>query len=319
MERYLPQIKFIGENEQQTLFQKSVAILGLGALGSVAAELLTRAGIGHLILIDHDIVELSNLQRQSLYDESDINKMKAKAAFEKLEKINSEVTFTLSTAHITRDNTSLLKADIILDCTDNMETRFVINEFCKKNNLSWVHAAASGSIGVVLPVSDIYCFNCVYGHAKNGMTCNDAGILNTTAYTTASIQVTEAIKILLNKPHSHLIRFDLWNNTFDHVKVKQAPNCMVCKGITNGKESFTLSRCNTGVYSAKPNKSIAIDINKIKNAYETIRETPIAVFIKVHGVEVLVYNYGELVFKQFRDEEKIKKLAKEIYEVGSNH
>ena len=232
MGRYQQQIKFLGAEEQETLSKKSAAILGLGALGSVAAELLTRAGIGHITLIDCDFVELSNLQRQSLYDESDINKPKAAAAFEKLQKINSEVTFTVSTAHITKENTPLLKSDIVLDCTDNLETRFIINDYCRKNIIPWVHAAAVGSIGVVLPITGTYCLSCVYGNAGNGMTCDDVGILNTTSHATASIQVTEAMKILLNKPHANaLLRFNLWSNTFENIKVKK--NLIVLSAITS--------------------------------------------------------------------------------------
>ena len=320
MERYQQQIKFLGAKEQEILSRKHVAILGLGALGSVAAELLTRAGIGHITLIDHDIVELSNLQRQSLYDESDLSKSKAISAFEKLQKINAEVTFIVSAQHITEENAQLLKADIVLDCTDNLKARFVINNYCKQNDIPWVHAAAAGSIGTVLPVSNSYCFHCIFSNSKESMTCDNAGILNTVAHTTASIQVTEAIKILLDKPHAHLIRFNLWNNTFENIRVKKNPDCAVCnnKQITNGAEGlFTLLSCKTrATCSTMPNNNLSLNLNKIKEKYETVLETPVAIIIKEQNVEIVVHNYGKLVFRQCSDEKKIKRMAREIYEFG---
>ncbi len=230
MDRYEHQSTFLGEKEQRELQQKTVVIVGIGALGSVAAELLARAGIGKLIIIDHDMVELSNLQRQSLYDETDITKLKANAAQEKLKKINSSIEIIAHPNHLTPSNTSLLKsADIILDCTDNLETRFLINDYCKKNKTPWVHSATAGSIGVILPITNTYCFACIIHQSKETLTCDDAGILNTVSHTTASIQVTEALKILLRKePTNALIRFNLWSNKFDIFKVKQNPNCQVC-------------------------------------------------------------------------------------------
>lgn len=328
MDRYAPQTAFLGENEQAELAKKTVAVVGLGALGSVASELLARAGIGTIILIDHDLVELSNLQRQSLYDESDIGKPKALAAKQKLQKINSTITVIAHPSHLNETNTSFLNADLVLDCTDNLETRFIINNHCKKNNLPWIHSAAAGSIGVVLPITNSYCFSCIYAHAKNALTCDGAGILNTTSFTTASLQVTEALKLLLNKnPTNALIRFNMWNNTFDVLQVKQNPTCRVCYPTnppqketprkTTNDTLFTVARCKTrAAYSAKPTKNIKLNLEKIKHHFETIIDTPIALVIEENGVKIIVHSYGELIFKNYFDEEKIKQMAGEIYEVG---
>ncbi len=319
MERYTGQVAFLGEAEQKKLRAGKIVIVGVGALGTVAAELLVRAGIGELVLIDHDLVELPNLQRQSLYDESDVGKPKANVALAKLKRINSEVGVTGYAVHLNEKNLELLNSDIVLDCTDNLETRFLINGYCLKNKIKWVHSAAAGAIGVVLPILGGYCFSCVYGNASKALTCREEGILNTASHMTGSVLATEAMKILFGKETVGLIRFNVWENTFDIIKVKKDPSCSVCLGKPMEKKEFAfmVARCTTrAAYSAKPNKNVTLDLAKIKKKYETLLDTPIVVVIKIEGVEIVVHCYGELVFKEFYDEEKIKKIAKEIYGAG---
>ena len=138
----------IGEKGQQLLAQKKVVIVGVGALGSVAAELLIRAGLGKLLLIDRDIVEESNLPRQFLYCEDDIGKSKALAAQERLQKINKNCQIQAEAAHLNKKNLSLLAdADLILDGTDNLSTRFLLNDYCKKEKKLWIYAAAIKTSG----------------------------------------------------------------------------------------------------------------------------------------------------------------------------
>ena len=321
MERYIHQITFIGEAEQKKLGSAHIMVVGLGAIGSVAAELLVRAGIGSVTLIDHDIVELSNLQRQSLYDELDMGKPKALAAEIKLKIINSDANIKAYAAHLDEINMKLLDADVVLDCTDNLETRFLINEYCLKHKIKWVHSAAAGAIGVVLPITSNYCFACVYGHALKAMTCDDAGILNTASHMTASVLVTQALKIILDKDATTgLIRFNVWQNTFDIIKVKKDASCGVCTGAVLKKDTmfeFTVARCKTrAAYSAKPNKQVKLDFAAIKKKYETLLDTPIVVVIKIDGVEIIVHSYGELVFKEFYDEVKVREIAALIYRTG---
>src|SRR3989344_6084298 len=128
--RYSRQIllKEIGREGQKLLQDKKVAIVGVGALGTVAAELLARAGVGNLILVDRDMVEESNLQRQTLFDEKDIGKNKAAAAEQRIKKINSDIKVEFHSIHLNPQNIDVLQsADLILDCTDNLQTRFLIN------------------------------------------------------------------------------------------------------------------------------------------------------------------------------------------------
>ena len=296
---------------------KRIAIVGVGTLGSIAAQLLSRTEVGNLKLIDHDIVQQSNLVRQQLYGKKDIGKLKCFAAREKLNG-----TISALPVHLTEENVHLVNADLVLDCTDNLETRFLINEYCNKMRIPWVHAAASGSVGVVLPITGNYCFKCIYGDVKTGLTCENDNILPQTAWATASLQVTEALKILMGKQHANaLIRFDTVRNTCDFLKVKKNQGCSVCNGINKAKGNmhftFTVSRCKTrAAYSAKPNKNITLNLGDVKKKFTTLIDTPIALVIKETDVEIIVHSHGELVFKNFYDEEKIKLIAEKIYGAG---
>jgi len=152
----------IGKEGQNLLKKSKVAVVGLGATGSSSAELLARAGIGELILIDRDIVELNNLQRQSLYNENDVGNVKAEAIKNHLEKINSEIKIKALVMDLDYKNINEMKADLILDCSDNIETRNLINEYCRKNKLPWIYSGVIGDNGLVLNFKDDYCFNCVF-------------------------------------------------------------------------------------------------------------------------------------------------------------
>mgnify|MGYP001594733519 CR=1 FL=1 len=145
--RYIRQEKFIGKEKHDLLRKKTVSIVGLGALGSVASELLTRAGIKKLILIDRDFLELSNLQRQSLFEEKDIGKSKAVVLKEKLNEINKDVDIISYFDNLDNENIDLINSDLILDCTDNLETRFLINEYSVKNKIPFIYGSAVGDSG----------------------------------------------------------------------------------------------------------------------------------------------------------------------------
>src|SRR3989338_2556602 len=168
----------IGKKGQQKLGKSSVAVIGLGALGSVSADLLARAGIGKLILIDRDVVEFSNLQRQSLFDETDIGKPKAVAAFEKLKKINSEVKveFIIDDLNFENTNKDLKNISLILDCTDNLETRFLINDFSVKNKVPFIYASAVASKGYIFDIipGRTACLRCFLKEAEHLDTCETA-------------------------------------------------------------------------------------------------------------------------------------------------
>lgn len=298
---------------KQMLHEKSTAIIGLGALGSIASKLCADTGIGTLILIDHDILQQSNLQRQPFYSKEDINKLKCAAAAEKLK---NKAIIVQKPIHIDAQTIKSIKADIILDCTDNFETRFIIDEHCKKNNIPWVHAAAAGTICVILPITDDYCLRCVYKNAADGLTCDDIGIENETAQQAARIQVDEAIKILASKPHTHgLLRCN--GKACNVLKIRQ--KCSNHKPKEMQRQFiFTLAKCTTRAgFSAKPSKNIKLNLKKIKSNFTTLIETPIVLVIKEADMEIIVHEYGELLFKNGTDEGKMNHIAEEIYGIGA--
>ncbi|MBR9677163.1 HesA/MoeB/ThiF family protein [Candidatus Woesearchaeota archaeon] len=219
MHRYDRQITLIGDENQKKLESSTVTIVGTGALGSACAELLGRAGIGNLRVIDDDIVHLSNLQRQHLFSESDIAKNKARIAAMKLKKINPTITITPIAERLTKENTGLLEG-LIIDCTDNHKTRLLIDDYCKENDLLWIHGAAAGVNGQVLVVDKKTNYQKLHPTDKAERKASDVGILNTITTIIGSLQANEAIKILTGKQHEKkLVRVNVNTLKFDKIKV----------------------------------------------------------------------------------------------------
>jgi adenylyltransferase/sulfurtransferase len=237
-DRYSRQVLFagIGETGQQQLAQAHVAIVGCGAMGAASASLLARAGIGTLTLIDRDFVEPSNLQRQVLFDEADARDSlpKAEAARRHIAQFNSRVTVHAHIADLVPGNIAdlLAGAHIILDATDNFETRYLINDFAVQQAKPWIYAAAIGAYAATMnilphalnprtsnlePASATACLACIFPKPPSGNvdTCDTAGILSTAVNLAASIQVTETLKFLTGQAHlmrRTLLSFDLWNS-----------------------------------------------------------------------------------------------------------
>ena len=243
-ERYSRQILFrgIGEDGQQKLAAGRVAIVGCGATGSALAGLLARAGIGTIRIIDRDYVEPSNLQRQSLFDESDAAESlpKAIAAARKIATFNSQILVEPKVEDLVPANiqVALEGMDLILDGTDNFETRYLINDYAVSRSLPWIYSAAVGSYGVTLNVlpGQTACLACIFPDSPRGMveTCETSGILNSAVNMVASVAATEALKLIIGgSAASHLRRtllsFDLWTNEHAEISAaKSRPNCRAC-------------------------------------------------------------------------------------------
>ena len=241
-ERYSRQVLFqpVGPEGQLRLRAARVAIVGCGATGSALASLLARAGVGTLRLIDRDYVEASNLQRQTLFDESDATESlpKAIAAARRISAFNSQIVVEPHVADLTPATIdSLLRdATLILDGTDNFETRYLLNDFAVKNSLPWIYTAAVGSYAVSLNVlpGTTACLACLFPESPRGNleTCETAGILNSAVNLAASISATEAIKLLVGataQMRRTLLSFDVWRN--EHAEVaagKPRPQCRTC-------------------------------------------------------------------------------------------
>ena len=283
--RYLRQEIFreIGKKGQSKLRKSTVAIVGLGALGGVSAELLARAGIGKLILVDRDIVELSNLQRQSLYDESDVGKPKALAAKEKLNKINSEVEIDFFINDLNFENIGKIidakNIDLILDCADNLETRFLINDFSIKNNIPFIYSSAVGSKGYVfniIPDKNSPCLRCFLKEVVQLDTCETFGVLNTITRLISAVQANEAIKALLGKNYEkNLLFFDVWKNEMLKIKVNKNRNCACCaknnfEYLSGKKFSSVVKLCGDNIYQIKTKNMDKKQFCKLKNKLKRI-------------------------------------------------
>lgn len=271
-ERYSRQILLLGQKKQDKIRKAKVVIIGVGALGTIAAELLTRAGLGELILIDRDVIEESNLQRQLLFTEKDLEKSKALAAGERLKEINSSLKIKSYALHLNSENISLLKsADLILDCTDNLKTRFLINDFCKKEKIDWIYASAIREEGYVMPIfSAGPCLRCFLREA-NLETCDTVGVLNTITTSIGTLQVSLALKLLRGeKVDSYLYHLNLRNMEMKKIKVKKNKRCPACLGkyeFLNQKEKSLMKFCSAGKYQILGKK---VNLKEIKKRWSKL-------------------------------------------------
>ncbi len=261
-ERYSRQMLFpeIGDKGQERLTQSKVAIFGCGALGTVQADALCRAGIGNLRIIDRDFIEESNLQRQTLFSEDDVRAglPKAVAAQRRLRQVNSLVTVEPLVMDVNYKNVESLAEgmDLILDATDNFETRFLLNDVAVKHRKPWIYGASVGSYGLSMTVIpyETPCLRCIFETMPPpGMspTCDTAGVLASIVNIIASIQVAEAIKILtgnLHRINRKMIFFDVWENSwkrFEIANAKDQGECPVCRlgryEFLEGKEGSSVT------------------------------------------------------------------------------
>jgi len=239
------------------LLDARVAVVGCGALGSFQAGALARAGVGFLRIIDRDYVELSNLQRQWLFDQCDVEQglPKAIAAARKIAAINSDIEVEPAVADLTPSNIDDLLGDVnlILDGTDNFETRYLINDYAVSRRLPWIYGAAVGSYGITMPVLPgvTACLRCIYPQPPGGAqpTCETAGVLGPITALIASLQVSEAFKILCGAEVSRKITtVDVWSGEIRQV-VQPPPDerCPACGRrefpYLNGERRSPVSLC----------------------------------------------------------------------------
>ena len=241
-ERYSRQVLFhgIGAEGQRRLASVRVAIVGCGATGSALASLLARAGVGTLRIIDRDYVEPSNLQRQSLFDENDAAESvpKALAAARQIAAFNSGIVVEPQVADLTPANVGSLLAnsDLVLDGTDNFETRYLVNDYAVEQGRPWIYAAAVGSYGVTMDIlpGETACLACVFPAPPRGVveTCDTSGILNSAVNLVASVQATEALKLLVgarDRLRRTLLSFDVWTNERSEISTaRPRADCQTC-------------------------------------------------------------------------------------------
>jgi adenylyltransferase/sulfurtransferase len=244
-DRYSRQILFdgIGEEGQSRLTDSKVVIIGCGALGAVQAETLARAGVGNLVLVDRDFVEESNLQRQIMFEQSDaLNRLpKAVAAAARIARVNSDIRVESIVTDVNFENIEEIieGADLVIDGTDNFEARFLINDACVKAGTPWIYGAAVGSYGLTMTIvpGSTPCLRCVLEampEAGSGPTCDTAGVIMPIVTVIASIQATEALKLLTGRMealHNSLIRIDVWDFQFNRLDLstfEKRTDCPAC-------------------------------------------------------------------------------------------
>ena len=242
-DRYSRQILFerIGEEGQRKLLAAQVLIVGCGALGTAHAEALCRAGVGRLRIVDRDFVEPSNLQRQTMFTESDAeNRLpKAVAAANHLRQINSDIEIEPHVADVNYSNVEQLidGCDLVLDGTDNFATRYLINDACVKHEANWIYGAAVGSYGVTMTIRphQTACLRCVFEEAPpaaSAPTCDTAGVIMPIINIVSAVQVAETLKLLTGRfddLHGSLMQFDVWRNEWRKIALAGPhADCLTC-------------------------------------------------------------------------------------------
>jgi len=320
-EKYSRQILFkpIGEEGQKKLLASRVVIVGCGALGTAQANALVRAGIGALRIVDRDYVEESNLQRQSLFDENDARESlpKAVAAERKLRQINSEVRTEGVVADATSQNIEdfVRGFDVILDGTDNFETRYLLNDVSVKLGIPWIYGAVVASSAVTMTILPGRgpCMACVFPAPPKGLheTCDTVGVIGPAAAWTTAIQVTETLKILLGREdelHGSLFAFDIWQNLTQQVKPKRDPECRTC-----GQRIFShleeegpahITLCGRNSVQIHRREPRGLDLKVLKSRLEqfgTVRANNFLLKFSLDPYELTVFPDGRAIIKGTQD------------------
>lgn len=320
-EKYSRQILFtgLGEEGQRRLLKSSAVLVGCGALGTSTANLLVRAGVGRLRIVDRDFVEPSNLQRQTLFDEADACDAlpKAVAAERKLRAINSGVTVEGVVGDLTPANAEELLAgfELILDGTDNFETRFLINDAAVKMSVPWVYAAAVASYGVTMTVrpGETACLACLMESGEAGVmeTCDTAGILGAIVGVISSLQAAEATKVLAGKfdaLHGRLISCDVWTGRFQALRVARNADCRACARreflYLTGKAQPHLTMCGRDSVQVHE-RGRRLDLEELRTrlaaTVDEVRNNEFLLRFRVAPYEMTVFSDGRAIIKGTQD------------------
>ena len=322
-EKYSRQMLFagIGPEGQERLLASRAAIIGCGAIGAAAANLLVRAGVGHLRIIDRDFVEPSNLQRQALFDESDASKSlpKAVAAEQKLRSINSGVSVEGIVADLSPRNVHELLADfdLLLDGTDNFETRFLVNDFAVKSLRPWIYAAAVASYGLTMTVrpGQTPCLACFFETSDSSLgleeTCDTIGVLGPIVNLIASLEVAEALKLLSGHPealHGRLLSCDIWSGHMQSVSVARNPKCRACakRDFTylNGDAQPHITLCGRdSVQIHETNRAMDLHALRLRltSVVDDVRQNDFLLRFRVNPYEMTVFADGRAILKGTKD------------------
>lgn len=318
-DRYARQRLFapFGQEGQSRLAASRVALVGCGALGTHLAQHLARAGVGRLRICDRDFVELNNLQRQVLFDEQDArdNLPKAAAAAAKLKRINGEIEIEGRIVDVNPSNVETLvgDADLVLDGTDNFETRFLLNDACLKLKKPWVYGGCVGADGMVLAVipGKTACFRCFVPDAPEPgsvATCDTAGVLGPAVGVVASLQAAEALKFLTGHPEAlaeGLVTVDVWGNRQHVFRMARNPECPACgKGrydfLEGGASGAATTLCGRNAVQIRPASEASLDLRALERrlaAVGAVRRNEYLLRLDADGFEVTVFPDGRAIVR----------------------
>ena len=320
MSRYSRQELFagIGAEGQKRLGSARVLVVGCGALGSSLAETLVRAGVGSLTVVDRDFVEETNLQRQSLFDEQDAAEglPKAVAAQRRLRRVNSAVTVRGIVADVASENArSLVEGqDLVLDGTDNFETRFLLNDVCVQAGVPWVYGACVGSHGLALLVRPgrTPCLRCLLGElppAGSQPTCDTVGIVSPIVHVVAGVQAAEALKLLAGRTEAllpGLVSVDVWTGAFDVLDLRG--RAASCPGCTEGRfepiEAAATVLCGRNAVQIRSNHGTVMDLRALAARLGAVGDVTVNEYLvrfAKDGTEIVVFQDGRALVKGVAD------------------
>jgi adenylyltransferase/sulfurtransferase len=331
-ERYSRQILFegIGAEGQRRIRAASVTVVGCGALGSAQVEMLARAGVGRLRIVDRDFVEESNLQRQTMFTEQDARERlpKAVAARRRVAEINAEVETEAEVADVNNSNVErfIRGADVVLDGTDNFTTRYLLNDACVKHSVAWVYGAAVGSYGVTMTVRPraTPCLRCVFPEtpaAASAPTCDTAGVLMPIISVVAAVQVAETLKLLTGRVedlHGSLMQFDVWRNEWRRIAHgSPEADCPVCahgRYETLEAEAAELATvlCGRNAVQVTPRRASRVDLQQLAarlRAAGSVKVNEYLVRLTADGYELTVFDDARAIVRGTDD----ARLARTLY------
>ncbi len=332
-DRYSRQEAFfgIGQEGQEKLLSSRICIVGLGALGTVTANNLARAGVGFIRIVDRDYIELSNLQRQIIYTEKDAAEAlpKAEAARRHLAEANSgiEIEAMITDFNSSTADTLISDVDLVLDATDNFETRYLINEACRANRKSWIYGGAIGANGMTMNFiygDDQPCFCCLAGtdNKGTGQSCATSGVLASTTSIISSYQCAEALKYLTGNGmlRKTLLCIDLWENQIDEISVAKDPDCPVC---VHGQYSYygkslgmqAVSLCGRNAVQIIPEEPGDIDFDDYAQKLAPLGRVAVSQFtldFENKDIGIKLFKNGRAIIKNVDDPNRAKSVYTEF-------
>ncbi|MFP5107296.1 thiazole biosynthesis adenylyltransferase ThiF [Neobacillus sp. C211] len=335
-ERYSRQFLFpgIGKEGQAKISRKHVLIIGAGALGSGSAEVLTRAGVGKITIIDRDYVEASNLQRQQLYTEEDVAEKlpKAAAAEKRLRAINSDVEVVSIIGDATPEllEELILGVDVMMDATDNFETRMAMNDASQKYQVPWIYGACVGSFGMTFSMipGKTPCLNCLLRQVPlQGMTCDTGGIISPAVQMVIAHQTAEALKMLVedwDAVRTSFVSFDLWRNQYSLLKMSKAKfaGCLSCGEERTypylDRENMTKTTvlCGRDTVQIRPSSTGEISLERLAGQLSTlgyvVKGNPYLVSVEMGEERMVIFQDGRALIHGTKDLTHAKSIYQRI-------